>query len=80
MRKLLCYFGIHSRTHYVQESMLPVTTCCDKEVVYNYDRMLPNRFKCRLGLHNLPITLSEKQPLICSDCGKEFKKVVTHYE
>lgn len=79
MRKLLCYFGIHHKVYFTPES-LPRTTCCDKEIMINYERLFSNRFKCKLGIHNLPTVLSKGQPVVCADCGKEFKKVVTHYE
>lgn len=79
MRKLLCYFGIHHKVHFTQELIMR-TPCCDKEIIINHDRMLPNRFKCKLGMHNLPTSLSKGQPVVCADCGRKFKKVVTYYE
>ena len=78
MRKLLCYFGFHSKVGFTEH--LPVTTCCCTEITINHDRLFPNRFKCKLGMHNLPTTLSKGQPVVCADCGRKFKKVVTYYE
>lgn len=78
MRKLLCYFGFHSKVQFTEH--LPVTTCCGTEIVVNHDRLFSNIFKCKLGMHNLPTTLSKGQPVVCADCGRKFKKVVTYYE
>ena len=78
MRKLLCYIGFHSKVRFTE--YLPVTTCCGSEITPNHDRMLPNRFKCKLGMHNLPTSLSKGQPVVCADCGRKFRKVVVYYE
>ena len=79
MRKLLCYFGIHPKVYFTDEQF-PRTTCCNIEITPNHERLFPNRFKCKLGMHNLPLTLSKGQPVVCADCGRKFKKVVTYYE
>ena len=78
MRKLLCYFGIHTKV--CSTGCLPATTCCDAEITINHDRLFPNRFKCKLGMHNLPTSLSKGQPVVCADCGRKFRKIVTYYE
>ena len=74
--RILCYFGKHNNVYFTE--WLPRTICCNKEITPNHVRLFPNRFKCKVGLHNLPMVKSDENEILCPDCGKLVRVSENH--